>query len=105
MFEKNLHDLVRGIRTNKNNETKFIAACIEEIRNEIKTVSNLECSLGMRLLNMFSFWTNSKHNALCLFTIMACTKLYNVQFGPRPKKLKVTFLQDKLTIFRTTGPK
>ena len=39
MFEKNLHDLVRGIRTNKNNEAKFISACIEEIRNEIKTVS------------------------------------------------------------------
>ena len=40
MFEKNLHDLVRGIRTNKNNEAKFISACIEEIRNEIKTVSD-----------------------------------------------------------------
>ena len=42
MFEKNLHDLVRGIRTNKTNEAKFIAACIEEIRNEIKTVSFLK---------------------------------------------------------------
>ena len=36
MFEKNLHDLVRGIRTNKEDEGKYIASCIDEIRNELK---------------------------------------------------------------------
>ncbi|XP_065337319.1 AP-3 complex subunit delta-1 isoform X1 [Cloeon dipterum] len=36
MFDKNLTDLVRGIRNNKDNETKFIAQCIEEIKLELR---------------------------------------------------------------------
>lgn len=36
LFDKNLTDLVRGIRNNKNNETKFINQCIEEIKDELK---------------------------------------------------------------------
>lgn len=36
LFDKNLTDLVRGIRNNKNNEAKFIAQCIEEIKDELK---------------------------------------------------------------------
>jgi len=36
LFDKNLTDLVRGIRNNKNNEAKFIAQCIEEIKEELK---------------------------------------------------------------------
>lgn len=40
LFDKNLTDLVRGIRNNRNNETKFIAQCIEEIKDELK-ISNV----------------------------------------------------------------
>ncbi|XP_015121672.1 AP-3 complex subunit delta-1 isoform X2 [Diachasma alloeum] len=36
MFDKNLTDLVRGIRNNKNNEAKYIAQCIEEIKQELR---------------------------------------------------------------------
>ncbi|XP_059468958.1 AP-3 complex subunit delta-1 [Neocloeon triangulifer] len=36
MFDKNLTDLVRGIRNNKENEAKFIAQCIEEIKQELR---------------------------------------------------------------------
>lgn len=36
LFDKNLDDLVRGIRNNKNNEAKFISQCIEEIKDELK---------------------------------------------------------------------
>ncbi|ORX94199.1 Adaptor protein complex AP-3 delta subunit [Basidiobolus meristosporus CBS 931.73] len=36
MFEKNLTDLIRGLRANKKNEAKYIATCIEEIRRELK---------------------------------------------------------------------
>ncbi|XP_074593253.1 adaptor-related protein complex 3, delta 1 subunit-like garnet [Brevipalpus obovatus] len=35
-FDKNLTDLVRGIRNNKENEAKYIAQCIEEIKEELK---------------------------------------------------------------------
>ncbi|CAG8460406.1 2683_t:CDS:10 [Rhizophagus irregularis] len=37
MFEKTLTDLIRGIRTNKKNEQKYIAACLQEIRQEVKS--------------------------------------------------------------------
>ncbi|CAI2181272.1 3859_t:CDS:10 [Funneliformis geosporum] len=36
MFEKSLTDLIRGIRANKKNEQKYIAACIQECRQEVK---------------------------------------------------------------------
>ncbi|GIX91870.1 AP-3 complex subunit delta, partial [Caerostris darwini] len=36
IFDKNLTDLVRGIRNNKENETKYIAQCIEEIKEELR---------------------------------------------------------------------
>uniref|UniRef100_A0A069DXV2 AP-3 complex subunit delta n=1 Tax=Panstrongylus megistus TaxID=65343 RepID=A0A069DXV2_9HEMI len=36
MFDKNLTDLVRGIRNNKDNESKYIAQCIEEIKQELR---------------------------------------------------------------------
>ncbi|CAG8478758.1 3887_t:CDS:10 [Diversispora eburnea] len=37
MFEKSLTDLIRGIRANKKNEQKYIASCLQEIRQEIRT--------------------------------------------------------------------
>lgn len=36
IFDKNLHDLVRGIRNHKNNEAKYIADCVDEIKQELK---------------------------------------------------------------------
>ncbi|XP_058870106.1 AP-3 complex subunit delta-1 isoform X2 [Acipenser ruthenus] len=36
MFDKNLQDLVRGIRNHKEDEAKFISACIDEIKHELK---------------------------------------------------------------------
>ncbi|EDW82456.1 uncharacterized protein Dwil_GK25122 [Drosophila willistoni] len=36
MFDKNLTDLVRGIRNNKDNEAKYISQCIEEIKQELR---------------------------------------------------------------------
>ena len=36
MFDKNLNDLVRGIRNNKEGEAKYIAACLEEIKQELR---------------------------------------------------------------------
>lgn len=35
MFEKNLLDLVKGIRSHKGNEAQFISDCIREIKSEL----------------------------------------------------------------------
>ncbi|KAI6224934.1 AP-3 complex subunit delta [Aphelenchoides besseyi] len=39
LFDKNLTDLIRGIRNNKENEARYIAACIEEIKTELRQES------------------------------------------------------------------
>ncbi|XP_069505613.1 AP-3 complex subunit delta-1 isoform X2 [Ambystoma mexicanum] len=36
MFDKNLQDLVRGIRNHKEDEPKYISNCIDEIKQELK---------------------------------------------------------------------
>ncbi|XP_011502931.1 PREDICTED: AP-3 complex subunit delta-1 [Ceratosolen solmsi marchali] len=36
IFDKNLTDLVRGIRNNKENEIKYISQCMEEIKQELR---------------------------------------------------------------------
>ncbi|XP_072172956.1 AP-3 complex subunit delta-1-like [Diadema setosum] len=36
VFEKNLQDLVRGIRSNKDNEAKYISSSMEEIKQELR---------------------------------------------------------------------
>ena len=36
LFDKNLNDLVRGIRNHKDDEGKYIASCLEEIKAELR---------------------------------------------------------------------
>ena len=36
LFDKNLNDLVRGIRNHKEDEAKYIAGCLEEIKAELR---------------------------------------------------------------------
>uniref|UniRef100_G3UCD4 Clathrin/coatomer adaptor adaptin-like N-terminal domain-containing protein n=1 Tax=Loxodonta africana TaxID=9785 RepID=G3UCD4_LOXAF len=36
MFDKNLQDLVRGIRNHKEDEAKYVSQCIDEIQQELK---------------------------------------------------------------------
>jgi len=37
MFEKNLADVIRGLRANKTNEEKYVMIVLEEIRKELKS--------------------------------------------------------------------
>lgn len=37
MWERTLQDLIRGLRANKRDESKFIADAVDEIRTEIKS--------------------------------------------------------------------
>ena len=45
MWERTLQDLVRGLRANKKDETKFIAKAVDEIRQEIKS-DDMELKAG-----------------------------------------------------------
>ncbi|KAH0591305.1 AP-3 complex subunit delta-1 [Termitomyces sp. J132] len=45
MWERTLQDLIRGLRANKKDETKFISKAVDEIRNEIKS-DDMELKAG-----------------------------------------------------------
>lgn len=45
MWERTLQDLIRGLRANKKDESKFIAKAVDEIRNEIKS-EDMELKAG-----------------------------------------------------------
>ena len=45
MWERTLRDLIRGLRANKKDESKFIAKAVDEIRQEIKT-DDMELKAG-----------------------------------------------------------
>ncbi|TKC43680.1 hypothetical protein EI555_003762 [Monodon monoceros] len=54
MFDKNLQDLVRGIRNHKEDEAKYISQCIDEIKQELKqdniaVKANAVCKLTYRI--------------------------------------------------------
>lgn len=45
MWERTLQDLIRGLRANKKDESKFLAKAVDEIRHEIKT-DDMELKAG-----------------------------------------------------------
>lgn len=45
MWERTLQDLIRGLRANKKDESKFIAKAVDEIRQEIKS-EDMELKAG-----------------------------------------------------------
>lgn len=52
MWERTLQDLIRGLRANKNDESKFIAQAIEEIRKEVRS-KDMELKAGAILKMTF----------------------------------------------------
>jgi len=45
MWERTLQDLIRGLRANKKDESKFISQVVDEIRKEIKS-KDMELKAG-----------------------------------------------------------
>jgi AP-3 complex subunit delta-1 len=68
IFDKNLHDLVRGIRNHKENESKYIRECIDEIKQELKqdnmamkaNAINKLCYVILDKIRNLFFFTNFK---------------------------------------------
>lgn len=50
-FKKNLTDLVRGLRNNKNNEQAYISQCIQEIKNELRADDKKDKMLAIQKLS------------------------------------------------------
>ena len=41
LFTKNLHDLIKGLRAHKDAEAQYVADCLAEIKEELKSDSNV----------------------------------------------------------------
>jgi AP-3 complex subunit delta-1 len=54
MFQKNLTDLIRGIRSHKNNPDKFILQQLEDLRNELKSTDLNVKTTALSKLNYVS---------------------------------------------------
>ena len=61
MFEKNLADVIRGLRANKKNEEKYINIVLEEIRKELKTNDIDIKAQAIAKLTYVIFWNNPLH--------------------------------------------
>jgi AP-3 complex subunit delta-1 len=55
MLRRNLTELVRGIRSNKKNESKFINKCLAEIKEELKSTNYDLKVLAVQKLTYVSF--------------------------------------------------
>ena len=59
MWERTLQDLIRGLRSNKKDESKFIAQAVDEIRQEIKS-KDMELKAGAVLKLTYVRHTSSR---------------------------------------------
>ncbi|XP_058513755.1 AP-3 complex subunit delta-1 [Ochotona princeps] len=82
MFDKNLQDLVRGIRNHKEDEAKYISQCIDEIKQELKQDSiavkaNAVCKLTyLQMLGYDISWA-----AFNIIEVMSASKFTFKRIG------------------------
>ncbi|EDV21570.1 uncharacterized protein TRIADDRAFT_29995, partial [Trichoplax adhaerens] len=82
MFEKNLNDLVRGIRANKSNEAKYIAQCIEEIKHELRQDNtNVKANAICKLIYLQMFGYDISWAAFNVIEVMSSTKFTHKRIG------------------------
>ncbi|CAJ0568040.1 unnamed protein product, partial [Mesorhabditis spiculigera] len=82
LFDKSLTDLIRGIRNNKDNEARYIASCIEEIKMELKQESTfvkanaIEKLAYLQMLGYDISWASFN-----IIEVMASTKYTEKRIG------------------------
>ncbi|ETN73986.1 adaptin region [Necator americanus] len=82
LFDKSLTDLIRGIRNNKENEARYIASCIEEIKMELRQDSTyikanaIEKLAYLQMLGYDISWA-----AFNIIEVMASTKYTEKRIG------------------------
>ncbi|WKX93066.1 hypothetical protein Q1695_010808 [Nippostrongylus brasiliensis] len=82
LFDKSLTDLIRGIRNNKENEARYIASCIEEIKMELRQDSTyikanaIEKLAYLQMLGYDISWASFN-----IIEVMASTKYTEKRIG------------------------
>ncbi|KAL4070486.1 adaptin N terminal region-domain-containing protein [Scleroderma citrinum] len=77
MWERTLQDLIRGLRANKNDEAKFIAQAIDEIRKEIKS-KDMELKAGavMKLTYLDMLGYDTSWASFHVIEVMSSPKIH-----------------------------
>ncbi|KAJ1981785.1 AP-3 complex subunit delta [Dimargaris verticillata] len=82
MFEKTLSDLIRGIRANKHNEHKYINACVDEIRAELKSNDPYRKYLGVaKLTYLHMLGYDCSWAAFPILEVMAAARFAHKRCG------------------------
>ena len=55
LFDKNLNDLVRGIRNHKDDEGKYIASCLEEMHKSRDSTADFTINCRGQVIKAHSF--------------------------------------------------
>lgn len=74
MWERTLQDLIRGLRANKKDESKFISKAVDEIRTEIKS-EDMELKAGavLKLTYVSAVDGRDEHEELTLSSSSTCS--------------------------------
>ncbi|KAG7099933.1 hypothetical protein E1B28_001726 [Marasmius oreades] len=82
MWERTLKDLIRGLRANKADESKFIAKAIEEIRHEIKT-EDMELKAGavMKLIYLDMLGYDMSWASFHVVEVMSSSRIHLKSVG------------------------
>ncbi|KAE9551048.1 hypothetical protein FO519_005748 [Halicephalobus sp. NKZ332] len=82
LFDKNLTDLIRGIRNNKENEARYIAACIEEIKVELREGSTfIKANAVEKLAYLQMLGYDVSWASFNIIEVMASTKFSEKRIG------------------------
>ncbi|XP_062504625.1 AP-3 complex subunit delta-1-like isoform X2 [Corticium candelabrum] len=82
MFEKSMHDLVRGIRNNRQNEARYIATCIDEIKRELKQENmNVKANAVAKLLYLQMLGYDISWAAFNVIEVMSSQKFTHKRIG------------------------
>ncbi|KAK0394864.1 hypothetical protein QR680_000975 [Steinernema hermaphroditum] len=82
LFDKSLTDLIRGIRNNKDNEAKYIAACIEEIKMELRQDSTfVKANAVEKLAYLQMMGYDISWASFNIIEVMASTKYCEKRIG------------------------
>jgi len=82
LFDKNLTDLIRGIRNNKENEARYIAACIEEIKVELREGSTfVKANAVEKLAYLQMIGYDISWASFNIIEVMASTKFSEKRIG------------------------
>ncbi|KAI8896476.1 Clathrin/coatomer adaptor, adaptin-like protein [Globomyces pollinis-pini] len=81
MFERSVTDLIRGIRTNKNNEDKFIQNALLEIQKEVKLDLDIKTNAIQKLCALHTMGFDMSWASFHVIEIMSSPKLAHKKVG------------------------